>query len=108
MAGGVFTPLSTTATNFELARALDPAIWVLVGSDTLGVLHDLTAATEAMRARGRSADFTVLSEARPSDASTGTNANELTLLGIASPVYTLARNDKHGIRALIHAILAGN
>lgn len=88
-AGAVFSPLSSTALNFDLARALDPAIWVLVGHDGLGILHDLRVTLEAMARRGRDPDYVVLSAAREPDASTGSNAAELAELGIARSAATL-------------------
>jgi dethiobiotin synthetase len=91
-AGGVFSPLSDNATNFDLARALEPAVWLLVAPDALGVLHELTATLRALVAAGRAPDHVVLSAARGSDASTGTNANELRRLGIADPALELGPN----------------
>ena len=105
-AGGVFSPLSATATNLDLALALEPAIWVLVAADSLGVLHDVTATLHAMRARGRAPDHVVLSAARAPDASTGSNAAELTALGIATPSAVLARDDDRGFEALATLLLA--
>ncbi|HEY3254690.1 MAG TPA: dethiobiotin synthase, partial [Polyangiaceae bacterium] len=70
-AGGVFSPLAPGQANFELATALEPAIWVLVAADALGVLHDVSATLKAMRACGREPDHLVLSGARAPDASTG-------------------------------------
>jgi len=105
-AGGVFSPLASDATNFDLATALDPAIWVLVASDSLGVLHDLTATLVAMRAGGRTPDHVVLSAAREPDASTGSNAAELRLLGITSPTAVLGRHQDAGIRDLVRSLLA--
>jgi dethiobiotin synthetase len=93
-AGGVFSPISADASNFDLARSLEPASWILVAPDALGVLHDLSAALEAMRARGRSPDQIILSQARLPDASTGSNGRELALLGIATSVITFARDSK--------------
>jgi hypothetical protein len=90
-AGGVFSPLNPTATNLSLAVALEPAIWIVVAPDALGVLHDLTATLTAMRANARMPEFVVLSAAREPDASTGTNADELARLGIATPVAVLGR-----------------
>jgi len=107
-AGGVFTPLSLSSSNFDLARALEPAIWVLVAADALGVLHDVSATLQAMTARGRSPDHLVLSSAREPDASTGTNALELATLGIANPIAVLARNDDRAIAALVDRLLAGS
>ncbi len=92
-AGGLFSPLAPGVTNWDVARALDPALWVLVAADSLGVLHDVTATLEAARARGRAPDFVVLSAARASDASTGTNAAELARLGIVIPAAALTRGD---------------
>jgi dethiobiotin synthetase len=92
-AGGVFTPLGDNVTNLELARALEPAVWLLVAPDALGVLHELTATLRALRAAGRAPDHVVLSAARGSDASTGTNADELRRLGIADPALELGPNE---------------
>ena len=105
-AGGVFSPLSATAVNFDLGLALDPAVWVLVAADALGVLHEVSATLQAMRARGRVPDHVVLSGARPADASTGSNAAELSALGIATPSAVLARNDDSGITALVDRLMA--
>jgi dethiobiotin synthetase len=105
-AGGVLSPLGPGLSNFDLARVLEPAIWVLVAADALGVLHDVRATSEALSARGRSPDHLVLSQAREPDASTGSNAAELHTLGIATPSALLARNDDRGIAALVDHLLA--
>jgi dethiobiotin synthetase len=104
-AGGVFSPLSPRATNFDLALALEPAIWIVVVADSLGALHEASATLQAMRARGREPNHVVLSAAREPDASTGSNAHELSTLGIVTPAATLARNDDHGIDALVQLLL---
>ena len=104
-AGGVFSPLAIGLTNFELALALGPATWVLVGADSLGVLHDVSATMQAMRARGRQPDHVVLSAARERDASTGRNAAELAALGIVTPSAVLDRNDQDGMRGLVQRLL---
>ncbi len=105
-AGGLFSPLSAQLTNWDLARALDPAQWVLVGADALGVLHDTTATLLAAQARGRRPDLVALSAARMPDASTGTNADELQRLGIAARVFRCGRDDASGVQALADALLA--
>ncbi len=105
-AGGVFSPLSVSATNLDLARALEPAIWILVAGDSLGVLHELSATLQAMRAVGRSPEHVVLSAAREPDASTGTNARELHALGIVKPSAVLERDDDSGVRELVERLLA--
>lgn len=104
-AGGVFSPLARNATNFDLAWALEPAIWLLVAPDALGVLHDVSATLQAMAARGRVPDHVVLSCARQSDASTGRNAAELSGLGIARTSAVLARDDDRGIETLVDQLL---
>lgn len=92
-AGAVFSPLGASARSFELARALEPARLVLVAPDALGVLSSLDATLVAMRHHGREPDFVVLSAAE-ADRSTGTNAHELELLGIARPALVLGPGDE--------------
>jgi dethiobiotin synthetase len=104
-AGGVFSPLAQHVTNFELALRLEPAVWLLVAADALGVLHDVTSTLKAMRAGGREPDHLVLSAARDPDASSGSNAAELATLGIATPSAVLARNDDSGVQALLDQLL---
>ncbi len=91
-AGGVFSPLAPTLTNFDLAQSLEPATWILVAPDSLGVLHDVRATLLAMSALGRRPDHVVLCGARPPDASTGTNRAELEGLGIATIAAELGRD----------------
>jgi dethiobiotin synthetase len=88
LAGGAFSPLGVGATNADLASALEPAVWLLVAPDSLGVLHDLTA---TLRALPRAPDAVLLSGARPADQSTGTNAAELATLDICEVLETLPR-----------------
>lgn len=98
-AGGAFSPLSARTTNLDLAKALEPCIRVLVAPDALGVLHDVFTTVHAMEANGRAPDFLVLSQSRPSDASTGTNAAELARLGLPRPIAVVRRGD--GERSLL-------
>ncbi|RYZ02818.1 MAG: dethiobiotin synthase [Myxococcales bacterium] len=86
-AGGAFSPLGLGTTNVELALALEPALWILVGPDALGVLHDVTA---TLRALPRAPDAVLLSGARPADQSTGSNAAELKALDICEVLETLS------------------
>lgn len=104
-AGGLFSPLATELTNFGVARALDPACWILVAPDSLGVLHDVSATVGLARHLGRAPDFVVLSAARPPDASTGTNAAELVTLGIVDHALTLARDATAPLEAIVAAVL---
>jgi dethiobiotin synthetase len=87
LAGGAFSPLGPGLTNVDLALALEPALWFLVAPDALGVLHDLGA---ALRAMPRGPDAVLLCESRAADASTGTNAPELEMLGICSVLEVVA------------------
>jgi dethiobiotin synthetase len=99
-AGGLFTPLAPGITNFDFARALEPARWLLVAPDALGVLHDLTATLAAAGARGRTPDAIALCRSRPPDASTGTNADEIARLGIAPRPFVFPHDGEQGLRDL--------
>ena len=92
-AGGCLSPLGLGLSNADLALALEPAIWVLVAPDALGVLHDVSATLGVLAARRRLPDHVVLSAAREPDASTGTNAAELEALGIVTATATVGRGD---------------
>lgn len=87
LAGGAFSPLGLGLTNVDLALALEPALWLLVAPDALGVLHDVTA---TLRALPRAPDAVVLSGSRPPDQSTGSNAEELTQLAIVDVLEVIA------------------
>jgi dethiobiotin synthetase len=52
-AGGCLSPLGAGLTNTDLAIALDPAIWILVAPDSLGVLHDVSATLAALASRNQ-------------------------------------------------------
>lgn len=105
-AGGAYSPLADGVSNLDLAQALSPCRWLLVAPDALGVLHDLTATLSAMRTTARGPDAIVLSAARPADASTGSNAGELRLLGIAQPAATFERGTTPNLRALWDSLRA--
>lgn len=90
LAGGLFTPLTDTTRNADLALALHPTTLVLVAVDRLGVLHDVDVCLRAAPdLRIRAIALTV--PAAP-DASTGRNADELTRL-LGRPVVTFPRAD---------------
>lgn len=105
-AGGAFSPLSADSTNADLAARLDPARWLLVAPDSLGVLHDISATLTALRAVAREPDYVVLSASRPADASTGTNADEIRRLHLADPIAVLAPGQHAPLAALVDALLA--
>jgi 8-amino-7-oxononanoate synthase len=100
-AGGVFSPLSDQQTNFDLSIALDPATWLLVAPNRLGVLHDVTSALHAMTALGRRPDWIILSAPEASDASTSSNRSELSRLRWMPPIIELPRNDARPLEALL-------
>jgi dethiobiotin synthetase len=89
-AGGVFSPLSLSTRNFDLALALRAHVWLLVAPDRLGVLHDVAATASSMTHLGRAPDALVLTQPPNTDASTGSNAPELQRLHPALPVLSLA------------------
>jgi dethiobiotin synthetase len=91
-AGGAFSPVAPGVTNADLANALGADLWLLVAPDALGVLHDTTTTLLALGLRHRAPDEFLLSEARPRDASTGTNAASLRELGIVPRVHALPRD----------------
>ncbi len=76
--GGLFSPLSDDLTNADLVEQLAPSRIVLVAPDRLGVIHDVVATARAARAQGIAIRGLVLSTPATADASTGTNATELT------------------------------
>lgn len=92
-AGGLFTPLAPGLFNADLVRSLEPSVWLLVGSDRLGVLHDVVSATRAASAMGLPPPIVVLFApiAAVADASTGRNADELLGLGIVPVALTCPR-----------------
>ena len=102
LAGGAFSPLGPGLTNVDLALALDPALWLLVAPDALGVLHDVTA---SLRALPRPPDAVVLSGSRPPDQSTGGNAQELASLGIV-PVLDVVAAGAGGCAATVSWLLS--
>jgi dethiobiotin synthetase len=105
-AGGCLSPLAVGVANVDLAFALEPATWILVAPDALGVLHDVSATLGVLAARRRLPDHLVLSAAREPDASTGTNAAELHALGIVTPSLTIPRGDTRALDAFAKALVA--
>jgi 8-amino-7-oxononanoate synthase len=101
-AGGVFSPLSGAETNLDLAERLEPATWILVAADRLGVLHELGATLRALAAVARLPDWVVLSAPAVADDSTGTNAAELAALALGVPIVALGRAEHEPLLALMH------
>lgn len=94
-AGGLLSPLALNLTNLDLAKSLNPDALVLVALDRLGVLHDVAACQLALRVGFAPAPppptVVVLQTPAVLDASTGTNAPELQLLGTAAEVIVMPR-----------------
>lgn len=92
-AGAMLSPLSSSLTNLSLAAALTPDFVLLVAPDRLGVLHDVRAALLAFGSLAPSLPqpCVVLQPPAQADASTGTNADELELLGVTLGVTSFPR-----------------
>jgi dethiobiotin synthetase len=101
-AGGLFSPISETETNLDVARELEttgpgrerttleatPGFrLLLVAPDRIGVLHDVTATVRAAGVH----PVIALSAPAVADASTGTNAEEIRRLGLAADVVEFPR-----------------
>ncbi len=85
-AGGLFSPISESETNFDIAKLLDAPL-LLVAPDRIGVLHDITATVRAANIE----PVIALSAPAVADASTGTNAAEIRLLRLAREVIEFPR-----------------
>ncbi|WP_437811814.1 dethiobiotin synthase [Sorangium sp. So ce1078] len=92
-AGALLSPLGPGATNADLVRALAPDAVVLVGLDRLGILHEVASCVLALRALapGLPPALVMLNPPSAPDASTGTNAGELEMLGIAAGAVVMPR-----------------
>jgi len=103
-AGGVFSPLSLRTTNLELGSTLEPAVWLLVAPNRLGVLHDLGATVAAMRAIHRAPDLIVLNDCCPPDASTESNLMLLRQLHPGIPVLGSSSSEPPSLAAVHQAL----
>jgi len=80
LAGGLFSPLAPGVSNADIARELQADLVLLVAADRLGVLHDVAATTRAAANAGVALHGLVLITPECDDASTGTNARELSVV----------------------------
>jgi dethiobiotin synthetase len=109
--GGLFSPLAPELSNADVARALGAASVVLVAPDRLGVLHDVAATTRAASALGLAVSGIVLVAPEHDDASTGTNANELSVVTAVPVLAVLPRADvetlsvRDDVAALVHELV---
>jgi dethiobiotin synthetase len=85
--GGLFSPLTDDTLNAQFAASLAPDAVLLVAPDRLGVLHDVLATVRAATTVPLRLDGTLLVSVDVPDASSGTNAAELSRL---APVPVLA------------------
>lgn len=92
-AGALLSPIAPGVTNLDLAAALRPDLWILVAPDRLGVLHDVAACLLALATLcvPPVTPLVALQSPAEPDTSTGTNAEELETLGLASRVTTIPR-----------------
>jgi dethiobiotin synthetase len=91
LAGGLFTPVSDTVFNADIAAALTPDATILVAPDRLGVLHDVVTALRGASTVPLPIAAIALSATETTDASTGRNAPELRRLLPGLPVFELPR-----------------
>lgn len=108
LAGGLFTPLAPGLTNCDVARALGADAVLLVVPDRLGVLHDVAAATRAAKAEGLTLTGIIVVAPGAPDASTGTNAAELSVVTAIPVLATVPRATSEAIaqRDDVRAILS--
>jgi dethiobiotin synthase len=99
LAGGLFTPLAPGLCNVDVARSLGADMVVLVAPDRLGVLHDVAATTRAAEAAGLALAGIVLVAPDKADASTGSNANELSVVTRLPLLAVLPRADVETLAA---------
>jgi len=91
LAGGLFSPISDTAFNADVAACLAPDVTVLVAPDRLGVLHDVFGTVRAASTVPLRIDAILLSAPESPDASTGRNGPEIRRLAPQAPVFELPR-----------------
>ena len=95
-AGGLMSPLGPGVVNLDLLERCQPDGVVVVASDRLGVLHDVTCVMAMLKARvpalidGGSVLVTLNAPAQ-ADGSSGTNAEEVVTLGVATSVVAVPR-----------------
>lgn len=110
LAGGLFSPISDTAFNADVAADLAPDVTLLVAPDRLGVLHDVFGALRAASTVPLPIDAILLSAHETRDASTGRNAAEIRRFSPQTPVFEVPRADPKtlargpGIEALLQEL----
>ncbi len=107
-AGGLFTPLNDRETNADLARMLAARFerhlaLLLVAPDRIGVLHDVGATLRAARSEGLMLPVLALSAPAEADESTGSNADEVIRLRLASYVISFPRSAPSSLASLAAA-----
>jgi dethiobiotin synthetase len=109
-AGAMLSPIDKGITNLDLTQVLNPNLVLLVASDRLGALHDVTVALHAYRtlAPGMPEPLVLLQPPPTTDSSTGTNAEELVWLGITPRVFVFprAKPTDPAVQRIARAVLA--
>ncbi|MBX3185916.1 MAG: dethiobiotin synthase [Labilithrix sp.] len=105
--GGLFSPLAESVSNADLARALSPTATLLVAPDRLGVLHDVGACARAAASIGLALHGIALVTPAHADASTGTNAGELSFVTTVPALATIPRAPIDDLGAIARTILRG-
>lgn len=100
LAGGLFTPLSDTVVNADLARQLDADATLLVAPDRLGVLHDVISTARAADSVPLDVSGVVLVTPEFPDASSGQNAPEIQRLIRPPLLLTVPRATVSALAAL--------
>ena len=95
LAGGLFTPLSSTLVNADFLSSLQPNTSLLVAPDRLGVLHDVLSTFRAVRAVPATIHGIVLVAPSVPDASTGRNLSELRHFLPSLQVISIPRRAVH-------------
>jgi dethiobiotin synthetase len=97
--GGLFSPVTATELNADLAAACRPDTLLAVVSDRLGALHDAMACGRAAGSSGLRIDTTVFMAPPVADPSTGTNSEEFRILSPTSRAFSLPRIDPTSMAA---------
>ncbi len=95
LAGGLFTPLSTSLVNADVLSSLQPDTSLLVAPDRLGVLHEVLSTSQAALAVSAAIHGIVLVTPALPDASTGRNQTELQAFFPSLRIITLPRGAVH-------------
>lgn len=106
--GGAFSPFDETLHNAGLLLAIPQARLLLVAPNRLGVLHDLSASTLALRAQGTAPGAILLNDTETPDLSSPRNAADIRKRLPHAPVYAakwMSEPDPTGVQTLCTALV---